>query len=114
MFRRILFVPILAAQATAVSFTARAPAFTATNLPPIRLPVALQFAMILVLSRKRRNDVLNDVWDWYPGLVEDHPRFGRVFADFVCLTKIMSAFCGQILDIIYRVAEIIGKFRGGK
>lgn len=79
-------------------------------LRPVQLPSAAQFALIL-LSRKRRDDVLNDLWDWYPGWIKEH--YGRrVWANFSCFVKIAAAFFGQGLDVLYRIREVVGKFRG--
>ncbi len=80
------------------------------SLRPVHLSSAAQFALIL-LSRKRRDDILNDLCDWYPGWVEHNGRFG---ANFACFVKIASAFLGQGLDVLYRIGEIVGKFRGAK
>lgn len=75
-------------------------------------PSAAQFALIL-LSRKRRDDVLNDLWDWYPGWIKEH-HGRRVWANFACFVKIAAAFFGQGLDVLYRIGEVVGKFRGAK
>ena len=78
------------------------------------LPSAAQFALIL-LSRKRRDDVLNDLLDWYPGWIKEHLGRGRrVWANFTCFVKIAAAFFGQGLDVLYRIGEVVGKFRGAK
>jgi hypothetical protein len=74
----------------------------------VSLPAVAQHAVIFLLLPKRRDDVLNDIWDWYPALVKDKPRT----ANFYCLWKIALAAVGQGLDVLYRIAEIVGKFRG--
>jgi hypothetical protein len=75
------------------------------------LPVPAQFAVILLLSRKRRDDVLNDLWDWHPGWAAHH---GLLAANFLCYVKIASAAVYEALDLLCRVAEIVSKFRGAK
>jgi hypothetical protein len=82
------------------------------SLLPPDLPSAAQFAIIL-LSRKRRDDVLNDLWDWYPAWIKKH-HGRRVWANFACFVKIAAAFLGQGLDVLYRVREVVGKFRGAR
>jgi|SRR5579862_5326026 len=51
------------------------------------LPTTVQFALIL-LSPKRRDDVLNDLLDWYPAWVTK----GSLVANFRCLKKIGAVF----------------------
>jgi len=77
----------------------------------VRLPSAAQFGLIL-LSRKYRDDVLNDLGDWYPGWVVEH--HGRLGANFVCFWKIAGAFLWQALDVLHKIGEVFGKFRGAK
>jgi len=70
----------------------------------VPLPSAAQFVIIL-LSRQRRDDVLNDLCDW-----ADHD--GRFSAK--CWVRLISALFGQVLDVLYRIGEVVGKFRGAK
>lgn len=95
---------------TALMTTGQSALADPRTLRPVRLPSAAQFA-IISLSRKRRDDVLNDLCDWYPGWVQHHGRFG---ANLVCFMKIASAAIYEALDLLYRVGEIVGKFRGAK
>jgi len=74
------------------------------------LPTWVQFGLIM-LSPQRRNDVLNDIWDWYPGWVKGHGAFG---AHLLCSFKVASAALWSLLDLAYRVAEIVGKFKSAK
>jgi len=74
------------------------------SLPPLQLPSAAQFALIL-LSRQRRDDVLNDLCDW----AEHDGRFNAK-----CWLRLMVAFFGQVLDVLYRIGEVVGKFHGAK
>jgi hypothetical protein len=74
------------------------------------LPTSAQFALVL-MSRKRRNDVLNDMLDWYPQWVSNK---GRFWADVLCWWRIGAALFGGLLDFAGRVAEVVGKFRGAK
>jgi len=74
------------------------------------LPTPAQFVLIL-LSPKRRADVLNDILDWYPAWMEKH---GRRLGALLCLIKIAEAVAYQVLDLLYRVGEVVGKFRGAK
>lgn len=74
------------------------------------LPRCVQIALIL-LSRSRRNDAYNDLMDWYPGWVYDH---GRRSANFICFLKVSSAIAYELLDFLYRVGEVVGKFRSTK
>ncbi len=70
----------------------------------VQLPGAAQFVLIL-LSRQRRDDVLNDLCDW----AEQDGRFNAK-----CWLKLIAAFFGQVLDVLYRIGEVVGKFRGAK
>lgn len=79
-----------------------APTLVAGKL--VQLPSTAQFGLIL-LSRQRRDDVLNDLYDW-----ADHD--GRFNAK--CWLRLTSAFFGQVLDVLYRIGEVVGKFRGAK
>jgi hypothetical protein len=70
----------------------------------VSLPTAAQFGLVL-LSRQRRDDVLNDLCDW----VEQDGRFNAK-----CWLRLTSALFGQLLDVLYRIGEVVGKFRGAK
>jgi hypothetical protein len=74
------------------------------------LPVGADFVLML-MSRQRRNDVLNDLLDWYPCWLSDKGRMGAFFA---CWWKIGSAVLHGFLDLAERIGEIVGKFRGAK
>jgi hypothetical protein len=74
------------------------------------LPTAVEF-MLVLLSRQRRNDVLNDIMDWYPGWIK---KYGHIGAHCACWWKIGSAALHGLLDLAERVGEIVGKFRGAK
>jgi hypothetical protein len=74
------------------------------------LPTSAEFILIL-MSRTRRNDVLNDIMDWYPGWVAEKGPFGAYLA---CWWRIGVAVCRGLLDLIQRIGEIVGKFRGAK
>jgi hypothetical protein len=76
----------------------------------LALPHAAEFVLIL-LSRQRRNDVLNDMLDWYPCWVQEKGRFS---ANVLCSCRISAAVFAGLLDLTGRIAEIIGKFRGAK
>ncbi len=74
------------------------------------LPAAVEFALIL-MSRKRRDDVLSDIMDWYPHWVRND---GRIQAYVACWWRIGLAVFGGFLDLAQRIAEVVGKFRGAK
>jgi hypothetical protein len=64
------------------------------------LPTAARFVLIL-LSRRRRDDVLNDLCDW----AEQDGRFNAK-----CWLRLTSALLWQVRDVLY----IVGKLRGAK
>jgi hypothetical protein len=74
------------------------------------LPPAAE-SMLLLMSRARRNDVLNDIMDWYPGWVAEKGRFR---ANLACWWRIGMAVLRGLLDLLLRIGEIVGKFRGAK
>jgi hypothetical protein len=76
----------------------------------VQIPLPAEFALIL-LSRQRRNDVLNDMLDWYPRWVQNK---GRLSANLLFWWRISAAVFGALLDLASRIAEIVGKFRGAK
>jgi hypothetical protein len=77
---------------------------------PAKLPTAAEFTLHL-MSRQRRNDVLNDMLDWYPHWVQEKGRFS---ANVLCWWRTSVAVLGGLLDVAGRIAEIVGKFRGAK
>jgi len=83
---------------------------TKTVMAAVSLPAAVEFALIL-MSRKRRSDVMNGMLDWYPQWVSNK---GRFWADVLCWWRIGAALFGGLLDFAGRVAEVVGKFRGAK
>lgn len=70
----------------------------------VQPPSAAQLGLIL-LSRQRRDDVLNDLCDWAK-------RDGRFNAK--CWRRLTFALLGQGLDVLYRVGEVVRKLRGAK
>jgi hypothetical protein len=74
------------------------------------LPAGAAFVLML-MSRQRRDDVLNAPLDWYPKWVEEK---GRFTANVLCWWRIVVAVLGGLLDLADKIAGIMGKFRGAK
>jgi hypothetical protein len=78
--------------------------------PDVALSPALEYALAL-MSKSRRDDVLNDLSDWYGGWLAAHGRFS---AHLICWWKVGAVICGGLLDFASRLAEIVGKVSGAK
>lgn len=87
MVAAAFFSVAVRATADAVRFRTVVPERPANPQPAGTLPTPVQFALIL-LSPKRRDDVLNDLLDWYPVWVTK----GSLIANLRCLAKIGSVF----------------------
>jgi hypothetical protein len=104
MVAAVFFSVAVRATADAVRFQTVVPGRPANPQSAGILPTPVQFALIL-LSRQRRDDVLSDLCDW----AEHDGHFNAK-----CWLRLTSAFFGQLLDVLYRIGEVVGKFRGAK
>jgi hypothetical protein len=65
----------------------------------------------VLLNRKHRDEVLADLQEWYQEIAETRgTRWAKLFVS----AKLFSAYGGQLLSVLERVAGIIGKVRAQK
>jgi len=74
------------------------------------LPGFVEWALIL-LPQQRRIDSMMDIWDFYPEWIAEK---GRLSAHCMCVCMVTLALGGSLLDVLERVATIVGKARGAR
>jgi hypothetical protein len=73
-------------------------------------PQATEFVLFM-LPREGREDVFNDLNDWYPSWCE---KFGTRRAKFLCWWHVGCCVGGAFVEIVGRVGEVIGKVVAAK